>query len=366
MTLRTSAEPAGDTRVLLASSNETATWANQALVQLTLVRIREFVREPEALFWTLLFPVLLAAGLGIAFRNRPTEVLKIAAVTPQLADSLRKEPALDVAQVSAAEADLALRTGQVALIAEGGPDGTVVFRYDDTNPEGRTARLLANGAIQRAGGRADPVGAVDRLMRDAGSRYIDFLIPGLVGVGIMGNSIWTLGFAIVDARRRKLMKRIMATPMRRHDYLLSFLFFRMLMLGVEVGVPVAFGALAFSVPMRGSVLVLASLSVLGTLAFSAMGLLVASRVRTIEAISGLANLVIVPMWVLSGVFFSAQRFPNAVQPVIKALPLTALIDALRANMLQGAGFARIERELATLSVWLIVSFVLALKLFRWR
>ena len=366
MTLSKIGEPAGDTRALLASSHETATWANQALVQLTLVRIREFIREPEALFWTLLFPILLAAGLGIAFRNRPTEVLKIAVVTPQLADSLRKEPALDVAQVSAAEADLALRTGQVALVAESGPDGAVVYRYDDTNPEGRTARLLANGAIQRAGGRTDPVGAVDRLMRDAGSRYIDFLIPGLVGVGIMGNSIWTLGFAIVDARRRKLMKRIMATPMRRHDYLLSFLLFRMLMLWVEVGVPIVFGVLAFSVPMRGSLLVLASLSVLGSLAFSAVGLLVASRVRTIEAISGLANMVIVPMWVLSGVFFSAQRFPNALQPVIKALPLTALIDALRANMLQGAGFAQIERELATLSVWLIISFVLALKLFRWR
>ena len=246
------------------------------------------------------------------------------------------------------------------------PTARVVYRYDDTNPEGRTARLLANGAIQRAGGprrsgrRHRPSDA------RIGSRYIDFLIPGLVGVGIMGNSIWGLGFAIVDARRKKLMKRIMATPMRRHDYLLSFLFFRMLMLPVEVGVPIAFGALAFGVPLRGSVLVLAGLCVLGSLAFSALGLLVASRVRTIEAVSGLANIVMVPMWVLSGVFFSAQRFPNAVQPVIKALPLTALIDALRANMLQGAGFVQIERELATLGAWLIVCFVLALKLFRWR
>jgi ABC-type multidrug transport system permease subunit len=268
--------------------------------------------------------------------------------------------------MSGTQADLALRTGQVALIVEAGPAGTVIYRYDDTNPEGRTARLLANGAIQRAGGRADPVGAADRLMRESGSRYIDFLIPGLVGVGIMGNSIWGLGYAIVDARRKKLMKRIMATPMRRHDYLLSFLISRMMMLGVEVGVPVAFGVLVFGVPLRGSVMVLAGLSVAGSLAFSAIGLLVASRVRTIEAISGLANIVMVPMWVLSGVFFSAQRFPNAVQPLIKALPLTALIDGLRANMLQGAGFAQIEREIATLGGWLFVSFVLALKLFRWR
>src|SRR5207247_1799759 len=152
--------------------------------------------------------------------------------------------------------------------------GTVVYRYDDTNPEGRTARLLANGAIQRAAGRVDPVAASERLIREPGSRYIDFLVPGLVGVGIMGNSIWGLGFAIVDARRRKLMKRIIATPMRRTDYLLSFLLFRMLMLGIEAGVPIAFGVVAFGVPVRGSLLALAALCVVGSLAFSAVGLLV--------------------------------------------------------------------------------------------
>jgi ABC-2 type transport system permease protein len=335
-------------------------------VQLTLVRVREFLREPEAVFWTLLFPILLAGGLGIAFRNRPTEVVKIAAVTPRLADSLRAEAALDVQQLPAAEADLALRTGQVALVVEDRADGAVTYRYDDTNPDGRTARLLANGAIQRAGGRADPVGTTDRLMHEPGSRYIDFLIPGLVGMGIMGNSIWTLGSAIVDARRRKLMKRIMATPMRRHDYLLSFLCFRILMLPVEVGVPVVFGAVAFAVPMRGSVFVLGALSLLGSLALSAVGLLVASRVRTTEAVSGLANFVMVPMWLLSGVFFSARRFPQGVQPLLRALPLTALVDGLRANMLQGAGFAQIERELATLGACVLVCFVMALKLFRWR
>jgi ABC-2 type transport system permease protein len=369
MTSEELAKPAREPSAVLTPSPDRpirTTWRNRALAQLTLMRFLEFVREPEALFWTLLFPVLLAAGLGIAFRNRPADVLKIAAVTPTLVESLQKEPSLDVRQLSGAEADVALRTGQIALIVEDGPGGTVVYRYDDTNPEGRTARLLANGAIQRGGGRADPVGAADRLMRESGSRYIDFLIPGLVGLGIMGNSIWGLGFAIVDARRRKLMKRIMATPMRRHDYLLSFLFFRLLMVWVEVGVPIIFGAAVFAVPVRGPLIVLAALAVGGSLAFSAVGLLVASRVRTIEAVSGLANIVMVPMWVLSGVFFSAQRFPDAVQPVIKALPLTALIDALRANMLQGAGFVQIERELATLAAWLVACFVLALKLFRWR
>jgi ABC-type multidrug transport system permease subunit len=182
----------------------------------------------------------------------------------------------------------------------------------------------------------------------------------------MGNSIWGLGFSIVDARRRKLMKRIVATPMPRHLYLLSFLLFRMMLLGVEVGVPVLFGVIAFGVPFRGTVPTLVGLAVLGSLAFSALGLLIASRAKTIEAVSGLMNLVMLPMWVLSGVFFSAQRFPDAVQPLIGALPLTALIDALRATMLQGAGVGDLARESATLGAWLALCFVAALRLFRWR
>ncbi|HEX5108652.1 MAG TPA: ABC transporter permease [Vicinamibacterales bacterium] len=343
-----------------------STITGHPLVQLTLVRIREFLREPEAIFWSMAFPILLAAGLGIAFRNRPPEVLKIAAVTPELTASLAREPLLDVRQLSPAAGDRALRIGDVALLAEPGAGGAVTYRYDDTNPEGRTARLLADAAVQRAAGRSDPVRVNDRLVREAGSRYIDFLIPGLVGMGIMGNSIWGLGFAIVDSRRRKLMKRVIATPMRRHHYLSSFLIFRMLLLGVEVGVPVVFAILVFGVPFRSSSLVVAGLAVLGSLSFSALGLLIASRARTIEAVSGLMNLVMLPMWVLSGVFFSAQRFPDSVQPIIKALPLTALIDALRASMLQGSGFLELQRETATLAAWLVVCFAAALGLFRWR
>jgi ABC-2 type transport system permease protein len=342
------------------------TVADHPLTQLTLVRIREFLREPEALFWSLAFPILLAAGLGIAFRNRPPEVLKIAAVPQELAASLRREPLLDVQALPRDEAERALRIGQVALVAERTTGGAVTYHYDDTNPEGRTARMLADGAVQRAAGRQDPVPADDQPMREAGSRYIDFLIPGLIGMGIMGNSIWGLGFSIVDARRRKLMKRIVATPMPRPYYLLSFLVFRMLLLGVEVGVPVTFGLLVFGVPFRGTLLVLAGLAVLGSLSFSALGLLIASRAKTIEAVSGLMNIVMLPMWVLSGVFFSAQRFPDAVQPIIKALPLTALIDALRATMLQGAGIHQVVRETGTLAAWLVVCFAAALKLFRWR
>ena len=341
-------------------------WRRKALKQLTLLRLREFIREPEALFWGFAFPILLAVGLGVAFRNQPAQVLRVAAVTPQVGTALRHEPLLDVQEVSAADAAAALRAGTVTLVAEPGEAGIVIYRYDDTNPDGRTARMLADRAVQVAAGRADPVRALDDVSREVGSRYIDFLVPGLVGMGIMGNAIWGLGFSIVDARRRKLMKRIVATPMPRHYYLLSFLLWRMMLLVVEVGVPLGFGVLVFGVPVRGSLLQLAVICVLGSLAFSSLGLLIASRARTIEAVSGIMNVVMMPMWILSGVFFSAQRFPDAVQPIIKALPLTALIDALRANMLRGVSLTGMAPQIVPLAICLAVCFSLALKLFRWR
>ena len=336
------------------------------LFQLTLLRFREFIREPEAVFWGFAFPVLLSVGLGIAFRDQLPQPVHIAAVTPQLAQALKRDPLLAVDELSPEAARIALRNGKVLLVAEPGPNASVIYHYDDSNPEARNARFVTDQAIQVAAGRADPVTTSNDLVREPGSRYIDFLVPGMVGMGIISNAIWGLGFAIVDARRRKLMKRIVATPMPRHYYLLSFLFWRMILLPFEVGIPVSFGVLAFGVPLRGSLLEMAFLCILGSLSFSAVGLLIASRARTIEAASGLTNLVMMPMWVLSGVFFSADRFPAFTQPFIKALPLTALNEALRANMLQGASLGQVVPQLTVLGVCLMVCFVLALKLFRWR
>jgi ABC-2 type transport system permease protein len=340
--------------------------AEHPLVQLTLVRFLEFMREPEALFWVFVFPILLAAGLGLAFRNRPADVLKIAVVSPELAQSLKQEKLLAVQEMDSEAAQAALRTGKVALLAAPGSGGAVEYRYDDTNPEGRAARLLADRAVQRAAGRVDPVSTSDQLVREPGSRYIDFLIPGLLGMNLMGSAIWSMGFAIVDARRKKLLKRLVASPMPRPYYLLSFLLSRILLLVVEVGVLVGFGAVLFHVPVRGSLLDLGLVCLLASLSFSALGLLLASRAKTIEAASGLMNIVMMPMWIASGVFFSSQKFPAAMQPIIKALPLTAVIDALRANMLQGSNLAQMSPQFGIMFFWLAICFVLALKLFRWR
>lgn len=346
-------------------------WTEHPLVQLTRVRYREFFREPEAVFWVFIFPVLLAAGLGIAFRNRAPERTGVAVVAVDtgaagLAAALRGAADLEVAVLGDSAAAEALRTGEVALVVVPAPDGRLGYRYDDTRPESRIARLVVDDALQRAAGRGDPVSVSDRLVHERGSRYIDFLVPGLLGMNLMGSGIWGVGFAIVDARKKRLLKRLIATPMSRPQFLASFVLSRLTLLVIEVGLLLGFGALVFGVPLRGSLVVLVTLCLLSSLAFTSLGLLVASRVQTMEGASGLMNLVMLPMWIFSGVFFSASRFPDSLQPFIQALPLTAVVDALRANILRGAGWDAIAPELVIILAWLGVSFLLALKLFRWR
>lgn len=337
-----------------------------SLGQLILARVREFTREPEAVFWAVFFPVLLTTALGIAFGGSSVPALPVVTSSPEVARALNHEPGVAVSLLDEPAARDALSNGKAALFAQANGDGGIIYHYDDTNPDGRAARLLTDRAVQRAAGRLDPTPSSDQFVREPGSRYVDFVVPGLVGLGIMSNALWGLGFSIVDSRRRKLTKRLVATPMSRTSYLLSYLFWRMMILGVEVGVPIVFGVLAFDVPVRGRFVDLILICVLSSLAFSAIGLLIAARPRTIEAVSGLVNLVQVPMWILSGVFFSAQRFPGAVQPLIQALPLTAVNDALRSHMLQGASLVELAPQLVTLSTWVVVCFVLALKLFRWQ
>ncbi len=346
-------------------------WADHPLVQLTRVRYREFFREPEAVFWVFIFPVLLAAGLGIAFRNRAADRTSVAVVAvdssaSRVAQSLRATEGLDVSLLSEPAAAEALRTGEVSLVVVPGSDRRVEYRYDDTRPESRIARMAVDDALQRGAGRRDRVQVGERLVHERGSRYIDFLVPGLLGMNLMGSGIWGVGFAIVDARKKRLLKRLIATPMSRPQFLASFVLSRLTLLVIEVGLLLGFGALVFGVPLRGSLLVLVTICLLSSLAFTSLGLLVASRVQTMEGASGLMNLVMLPMWIFSGVFFSATRFPDSIQPFIQVLPLTAVVDALRANILRGVGWGGIAPEMAVILGWLGVSFLLALKLFRWR
>lgn len=341
------------------------------LATLTKMRLLEFVREPEALFWVFAFPVLMALVLGFAFRDRPPDPVPVGIVAgpsaSELTEALGRSGAVKPsASPSLADGLEALRTGKIALLVEESGALGLTYHFDRTRPDARIARLEVDDAVQRARGRIDPSPARDALVHEKGSRYIDFLLPGILGLNLMGTGIWGIGFAIVNARLKKTLKLMVATPMRKSDYLLAQMLSRFVFFVLEVIVILAFGVAAFQVPVRGSFALLGLITVLGALCFGGIGLLVAARARTLEAANGLMNLVMVPMWLFSGVFFSSERFPKAAQPFIQALPLTALNNALRAVMLEGRSLAAIGGELVVLAVWALAAFAVALKIFRWQ
>lgn len=344
--------------------------ARHPILELTQARFKEFLREPEAVFWTFIFPILLAAGLGLAFRSRPAEHVRVALLdsprSAQIQALLAGDSSLTIDVMDDSAAARALRIGDVALLITPFSDDSVEYRFDPARGEARSARLIVDRALQRSAGAVGIVPVRDAFISERGSRYIDFVVPGLLGMNIMGSSVWGIGFAIVDARRKRLLKRFVATPMRRPHYLLSFLLMRLALMVVEVTVITAFAALVFDVPLRGALWQLAVVAVVSALAFGGIGLFIAARARTIEGASGLMNVVMLPMWVGSGVFFSASNFPNAVQPFIQALPLTAAVDAFRANMLQGGAWSAVGPELLILAVWFTIPFIAALRLFRWQ
>jgi ABC-2 type transport system permease protein len=362
-------------------------------------RLREFYREPEAIFWVYGFPVLLAVGLGIAFRDKPPDEVRVdvrlespagdpaseigagrganpapeggpgrgGGPVPSAADLVHRLSGLAgfrAAPCAATACADRLRLGRTDIVVI--PGARVEYEFDPTRPESVLARSRVDDALQRAAGRADPLATSDRPVTQPGSRYIDFLIPGLLGMNLMGGGLWGIGFVIVDMRVRKLLKRLVATPMRRRDFLLSMMGSRIAFMLPEVALLLLAGAMLFHVGVRGSLVTLVAVCLLGAVSFAGLGLLVACRAQKIETVSGLMNVVMLPMWLLSGIFFSSERFPAALQPLIRVLPLTMLNDALRAVMLEGAGLASQAARIGGLVAWGAVSFVLALRWFRWN
>jgi ABC-type multidrug transport system permease subunit len=341
------------------------------LGQIIMARVREFYREPEALFWVYGFPILLVVGLGIAFRNQPIERITVdvqeGPVAEAVVRALAEHEKFEVQILSAEAARLRLRNARTALVVASAGDSSprYDFFYDPSRPDSVLARNAVDDALERAAGRKDLAEVTEHPFNEPGGRYIDFLVPGLLGMSLMGGGLWGVGFVTVDMRIRKLLKRFLATPMRRGDFLAGVMISRLLFMVPEVIVLLVFARLAFGVVIYGSLLAVLLLILLGAVTFAGLGLLVASRARTLEAVSGLMNLVMLPMWLLSGIFFSSARFPPAVQPLIKALPLTALIDSLRAVMQEGATLASQLPQIGLLTAWSVVTFFLALRWFRW-
>ena len=343
-----------------------AGWLNP-FWQLLLMRLRTFSREPSATFWVFGFPLLMSVALGLAFRNQAGARLSIAvAEGPERAAvlaALRTSEGLSATEMTLDEAHEALRRGKVALAVV--PTPTLRILLDPTQPDSRSARLLVVDALQRAAGRTDPRPLSEERVTVPGTRYIDFLVPGLLGFGLMSSSIWGLGWAIVQMRMGKLLRRLAATPMRRLDFLLAFATGRLLLALLEVLFFLGFARLIFDVRVAGNPLTFLLWGLLGALTFGGLSALVASRAQSSETASGLMNLVTLPMTVVSGVFFSAAHFPGWLQPVLRVLPLTALIDGLRAISIDGAGVGALVGPAVVLVVWGAGSFALALRLFRW-
>lgn len=345
---------------------------NSPIVQLTLARLREFFREPEAVFWVYGFPILMALLLGIAFREQPVERVFVDVQEGSHADTalaaLKAIEKFETRKCGEAECRNRLRTGKTSLVvvSKDGSGAGFDYLFDPARSDSLLARKEADDTLQRAAGRKDLFFSQDQQFEEPGGRYIDFLIPGLLGMSIMGGGLWGVGFVTVDMRIRKLLKRFLATPMKKTHFLAGVMISRLFFLVPEVIVLILFAWLVFGVRIYGSFVGTAFLILLGSLTFSGFGLLVASRAKTIEAVSGLMNLVMLPMWMLSGIFFSSSRYPDVVQPLIRLLPLTALIDAMRAVMIDGAPVFSQAPQIALLAVWGTVTFVIALKIFRWQ
>jgi ABC-2 type transport system permease protein len=346
------------------------------LTQLILARAREFCREPSAVFWSYVFPLLLVLALGVAFRNRPADVIKVAVeeggAAVSICDALNNEgdKRFQAAIESPEKCLWSLRTGRVDLIVAsvsqaGQSQPENAYYWDPTKPESVLARNATDDALQRAAGRKDPVGTQNNPVTEPGGRYIDFLVPGMIGMGLMAGGLWGVGFAVVDMRIRKLLKRYLATPMKRSHFMLAVIFSRLIFALPEIVLLLFFTWLFFGVSVAGSYAAIAVLVVLGAMEFSGIGLLVASRARTIESAMGLMNAFMLPMYIGSGIFFSSERFPEVVRPLLDILPLTPLIHALRGVMLEGAGLASLGMDLVLIAAWGLISFALALRWFRW-
>jgi ABC-type multidrug transport system permease subunit len=340
------------------------------IVQLTLMRLREMWREPGVLFWTFGFPVVLAIALGIAFRVRGPEPVVVGAL-PGVSSEVHRTLAaakVKVKDLDAGEAAQELRSGRVSLIIvpPPGPGQEIGYRFDPSRAEARTARATVNQFLQRAAGQTEPRSVADYEIHETGSRYIDFLVPGLLAMNLMSGSMWGVAWVIVHMRTRKLLKRLLAAPMKRRHLLYALGLARLVIIPIELLFVLICARAIFSVEVAGSYLALLVVALGGSASFAAIAIAIASRAQNTETVSGLMNLIMMPMFITSGVFFSSSNFPDFLQPAIRVLPLTAMCDGMRAVMIDGAGLLSVLPSLLILALWGVPAFVLGLRYFRWN
>ncbi len=341
-----------------------------SLYQLCLSRLREFIRQPDILFWTYGFPLLMLLAMGLAFRNAEPSPLSIDVIGPradQVAALLNQPPKLLATIADSSDWKKRLQSGKTSVVVHTSDDESrFEFWSEPTRPESQLARITVEAVLLRERTSAEALQIADERLEEIGTRYIDFFVPGMLALNLMGGGLWGVGYVIVDMRVRKLLKRLMATPMRRWHFLLSILIVRVLFSVCEVTVILCFSYFVFGVVCRGSLLELVLVMAIGGATFGGIGLLAASRVQSSQAIGGLMNLIILPMWFVGGVFFSSERFPDEIQPVLKSLPFVAMVDSLRAIMMDGESIRTLGMPIAVMCLWGSACVAIALKIFRWR
>ncbi|PJZ40993.1 ABC transporter permease [Leptospira kmetyi] len=359
------------------------------IFQLVSIQLKEFYREPGILFWAFVFPIAMAGVLGIAFKNRGSEEVKIAILEnsyqieelKKILDSSSIEksdsnqsndktattnpgslPSLKFLILSKQDAIRDLKRGKLNVIVERTHDGKIHFSFDSDNPNGQRDYLLILAKIRS--GKTDLESQVDRL-DSKGTRYIDYLVPGMLAMGVMNSCLWGVGWNLIEMRMKKLLRRMSATPMNKLYFLLSFFFTRLIVTAVESAILLGFTLLTFENSFEGSIGAALLVYLAGNFAFACIGMFIGSRAAGSQVGNGLVNAVTFPMMVLSGIFFSYQNFPEVVLPFIRNLPLTLMADSLRAVFIEGAGLMFVIPTVISLLVYGIVFLFIGSRIFRW-
>lgn len=351
---------------------------NNQLLNLITVQFKAFLREPAIIFWSLIFPLAIAGVLGIAF-NQPDEPVRTVAVIKNeyannsknlkqlkaLTDSLHhaNDARFAFFNTTKDSAQLKMKRGEINLFLEVGPQDSLIFNFDPKNGEGRLAYLLLDNKLLKGSTQSEPT--VTRPITTVGSRYIDFLIPGLIALGIMNSCIWGIGWNLIEFRIKKLMRRMVATPMKRAYFLLAQILSRAVLCSIEAALLFLFAYLVFGVTMQGSLLAFVLVFLAGITAFAGVAVIASSRVNNNQEGNGVINAVVLPMTILSGIFFSYRGFPDWAVVIIEKLPLTMLSDAIRAIFNEGATLQDVSGQIIGLAITGIVLFIAGLRIYKW-
>jgi ABC-2 type transport system permease protein len=369
-------------------------YRHKQLWQLILAHFREIIREPGVLFWGILFPILMSLGLGIAFTNKADTIRKVAITTStdvSVVDSilksvtqkpLRSDNSGSIAysltlhneklgnstfhfyKMNWDEAMLALKRGKINVII----NQTGVrpqFQFDPLNPDAQLTYLKLTKVFDHATDVSLEETKNIVPLTLTGTRYIDFLIPGLLAMGIMMSSMWGLSYGIIEKRSKKLLRRMVATPMKKSYFLISLMTVRIAMNLVEALLLILFAWVVFDITIQGSIPALMAIFIAANIAFAGLAIFTSCRTAKTEIGNGLINVVVMPMMLLSGIFFSYHNYPDKLIPVLQKLPLTLVADAMRSIFIEGAGFAQVFVPIIILTFGGIITFAVGMKFFRW-